>query len=260
MTKLSFQTFPNTVIGGPHSCEDTEVVHKRTQLLSVRILFICCFLHSREFQTHMQWSMITCMPLPPLLSPNVSQTMTLSSFHAHPHWDNLLSPVHSSLMYMDVGTSAGVWETLPVATHPKYNKYSYPNNCQLPVASQVGMGLQEVLLHLSRLIPTRQHFKACLFVLRFLHSSHPHFHYAPWALVVPVVCTWAHARCYEKDTMLFCSQLLTASSPPRQPHHQWITNSPPPTRCFLPDPKLQEPLLGNPKVIPESKVGTKSKL
>lgn len=43
MTKLSFQTFPNTVIGGPHSCEDTEVVHKRTQLLSVRILFYMLF-------------------------------------------------------------------------------------------------------------------------------------------------------------------------------------------------------------------------
>lgn len=43
MTKLSSQTFPNTVIGGPHSCADTAVVHKRTQLLSVRILLYMLF-------------------------------------------------------------------------------------------------------------------------------------------------------------------------------------------------------------------------
>lgn len=60
------------------------------------------------------------MPFPPLLTLNVSQNVTLSNFHAHPHWDNPLCPVHVSLMYMNVvGTFAGVWESLPVATHPK---------------------------------------------------------------------------------------------------------------------------------------------
>lgn len=42
MTKLSFQTFPNTVIGR-HSHADTEVFHKWTQPLSIRILFYMLF-------------------------------------------------------------------------------------------------------------------------------------------------------------------------------------------------------------------------